>query len=95
MSEEQSDTLANLRHSAAHLLAAAVLELRPGSKLTIGPATEEGFYYDFDLTEPISADDFPALEKKMHELVAGWTTFTHRTVSADEAGTFPGQSVQT
>ncbi|MCL4390412.1 MAG: threonine--tRNA ligase [Patescibacteria group bacterium] len=68
--------LDNLRHSAAHLLAAAVMELWPNTKRTIGPAIENGFYYDFDFGEvKISEADLPKIEKKMHELVRGWGTF--------------------
>ena len=77
--------LNNIRHSAAHLLAAAMLELYPETKLTIGPAIESGFYYDFDLSEPISEEDFPKIEKKMSELLPTWTAFSHREVSEEEA----------
>ena len=54
-------TLEELRHSCAHLLAAAVMKLYPDAKRTIGPATEDGFYYDFEFSKPISETD---LEKK-------------------------------
>ena len=54
------------RHSTAHLLAAAVLELYPGTKLGIGPAIESGFYYDFEREEPFSSEDLEAIEKRMH-----------------------------
>lgn len=78
--------LDNLRHSCAHLLAAAVLELWPHAKRTIGPAIENGFYYDFDFGDKkISEADFPAIEKKMHELVKEWKTFERREVNRDEA----------
>ncbi|MBI5019093.1 hypothetical protein HZB58_02375 [Candidatus Gottesmanbacteria bacterium] len=78
--------LDNLRHSCAHLLAAAVLELWPHAKRTIGPAIENGFYYDFDFGETkISEADFPAIEKKMHELVRDWKSFERREVNRDEA----------
>jgi len=57
-----TDKLQNLRHSAAHLIAAAVLELYPGTKLTIGPSIENGFYYDFDFgDQKISEEDFPKI----------------------------------
>ena len=56
-----------LRHSAAHLLAQAVMELYPGALPTIGPAIDRGFYYDFAM-EPIAQGDLKAIEKKMHEL---------------------------
>ncbi len=77
--------LDQLRHSAAHLLAAAVLELWPDAKPTIGPAIENGFYYDFEFAEPVSQDDFAKIEAKMHELVKEWHSFEHSQVSADEA----------
>ena len=84
--EEQSAELAKLRHSAAHLLAAAVLELYPKAKPTIGPATEDGFYYDFDFgDESISDTDLQAIEKKMKFLVKGWGGFEKQEVSKDEA----------
>src|SRR5690606_37222063 len=62
------ESLQNLRHSTAHLLAAAVIELYPGAKHTIGPAIENGFYYDFDLSETgqtISEEDFAKIENTM------------------------------
>jgi threonyl-tRNA synthetase len=63
--------LALIRHDAAHVLAAAVMELHPGVKISIGPAIENGFYYDFDFPPgvSISEDDFPAIETKMREHV--------------------------
>lgn len=62
------DDLYRLRHSAAHLLAQAVGELFPGVKYAIGPPIEDGFYYDFDLPRPLSEEDFPAIEARMHEI---------------------------
>lgn len=83
---EKAKDLEKLRHSAAHLLAAAVLELYPEAKPTIGPATEAGFYYDFDFGKvKISEKDLPKLEKKMHKLVKSWQKFAGREVSAAEA----------
>ena len=62
--------LDNLRHSCAHLLAAAVMELWPDTKRTIGPAIENGFYYDFDFGDiKISEKDFPKIEQKMQEII--------------------------
>ncbi len=57
-----------LRHSTSHLMAAAVLELFPGTKVAIGPSIEEGFYYDFDRKEPFTVEDLSKIEEKMHEL---------------------------
>lgn len=82
---ENRDQLNKLRHSAAHLLAAAVLRLWPDTKVTIGPAIDNGFYYDFDFTNPISESDLPKIEKKMADTVSEWTQFTHREVTAEEA----------
>src|ERR1700749_1691327 len=79
------DTLNNIRHSAAHLLAAAVMELYPSTLRTIGPAIENGFYYDFDFKEPITEEDLPKIEEKMREIVKTWNGFERREVSADEA----------
>jgi len=76
-----------LRHSCAHLLAAAMLELYPDVKLTIGPAIESGFYYDFDDLK-IAEEDFPNIEKKMAEILKTWEGFSHREVTEDEAKAF-------
>jgi len=59
-----------LRHSTSHLMAQAVTELFPNTKAAIGPAIEDGYYYDFDRPEPFSSDDLAAIEKKMSELAA-------------------------
>lgn len=83
-----SNHLNNLRHSTAHLLAAAVLRMWPDTKLTIGPAIENGFYYDFDFVNPISDADLPKIEKKMTETLKDWGEFTHREVTEQEAKEF-------
>lgn len=72
---KHEDNLQNMRHSCAHLLAAAVLELWPDTLRAIGPAIENGFYYDFDFAKPISEEDFPKIEKKMHEILKTWGKF--------------------
>ncbi len=78
--------LEHLRHSCAHLLAAAVVDLWPKAKLTLGPAIEEGFYYDIDFGDTkISEDDFPKIEKTMHAIVKDWKGFEKHEVSKDEA----------
>jgi len=79
------DFLEQIRHTSAHLLAAAVLKLYPDTKLTIGPAIENGFYYDLDTTKPLTEDDLVAIENKMAEILPSWDTFTHREVTPDEA----------
>lgn len=81
----QQENLNNLRHSLAHLLAAAVMELWPDTKRTIGPAIEDGFYFDFDFKEPISDKDLPAIEAKMRELLPAWHTFERHELSGEEA----------
>ena len=78
--------LENLRHSCAHLLAAAVIELWPKTKRTIGPATNDGFYYDFDFgAQKLSDEDLLKIEKKMRQILQAWKGFEGREVSLDEA----------
>ncbi|NBS41674.1 threonine--tRNA ligase, partial [bacterium] len=77
--------LQHFRHSLAHLLAAAVLELWPDAKRTIGPAIEDGFYYDFAFPTPISEEDLPKIEAKMRELLPTFTAFAREEVNADQA----------
>lgn len=82
--------LEDLRHSAAHLLASAVLKLYPDTKPAIGPSIDTGFYYDFDFVEPISDADLTKIEKTMHQIIGEWQTFEMQKVSPDEAKqTFP------
>jgi threonyl-tRNA synthetase len=78
------NSLNNLRHSCAHLLAAAVLELYPKAKRTIGPSIENGFYYDFDDLK-ISESDLPKIEEKMHEIVKSWKEFERIEIDREEA----------
>lgn len=80
-----NEQLQSLRHSLAHLLAAAVIKLFPGTKRTIGPAIENGFYYDFEFPSPISETDLPKIEKEMKKLLKTWSTFERREVSQDQA----------
>ncbi len=82
---EEDNKLHNLRHTTTHLLAAAVLELYPDAKPTIGPVIENGFYYDFEFSKPLSEDDLPKIEKKMDELVKSWERTENREVPASEA----------
>src|ERR1700674_2157329 len=63
------EALELLRHDAAHILAQAVQELYPGTQITFGPATEDGFYYDFGRAEPFSSEDFAKIEQRMAEIV--------------------------
>ena len=74
-----------MRHSLSHVLAEAVLKLYPGTKLGIGPAIENGFYYDFQFPKAIQNDDLPAIEKEMRRIIATGAKFTRKEVSKDEA----------
>ena len=84
--KQSKEYLDSLRHSCAHLLAAAILELYPTAKRTIGPSIENGFYYDFDFGDTkISEEDFPAIESKMKDLIKSWKGFEKQNVTTDEA----------
>ncbi|MDR2850172.1 MAG: threonine--tRNA ligase [Verrucomicrobiota bacterium] len=81
-----------MRHSAAHVMAAAVCKLYPGVKLDIGPSTEDGFYYDFDLAHRLSPEDFPAIEAEMRAIIRAGLPFERREVTRGEAAAvFAGQ----
>lgn len=81
----ENDKLHRIRHSLAHVLAQAVLELRPGSTLGFGPAIADGFYYDFILSAPITEDDFPALEKTMKHIIGAGQKFEREDLPGPEA----------
>ncbi|MEW6231368.1 MAG: threonine--tRNA ligase [Chloroflexota bacterium] len=84
--------LERMRHSAAHVMAEAVLELFPGAKLAIGPAIEEGFYYDFDLPRSLTPDDLAAIEVGMRNSIAANHPFVRREIGREEArAIFAGQ----
>ncbi|MEE8458154.1 MAG: threonine--tRNA ligase [Acidimicrobiia bacterium] len=74
-----------IRHSAAHIMAQAVLDLFPEAKFAIGPAIEDGFYYDFEVEDPFTPDDLDRIEVKMAEIVASDQTFDRGELSIDEA----------
>ncbi len=79
-------SLENKRHTLAHLLAAAVLEQYPDAKLTLGPAVDNGFYYDIDFgATKLSDADLPKVEKTMRKLLPSWTSFSHEEVTAEAA----------
>jgi len=82
---EQDKILEQKRHTLAHLLAAAVAKLYPDAKPTIGPAIENGFYYDFAFNEPITKDDLKKIEKQMRKTLPSWKEMTGQKVSPDEA----------
>jgi len=87
VTDRSPDALALLRHDTAHVLAEAVLELYPGTQVTIGPPIEDGFYYDFDFPEgvKISDADFERIEQKMREHIKADEPFERTDVSAEEA----------
>lgn len=80
-----TQNIEHIRHTLAHLLAAAVLKQYPDAKRTIGPAIDTGFYYDFEFSSPISDEALPAIEAEMKKLLPTWKEFTHKEVSAEEA----------
>jgi threonyl-tRNA synthetase len=83
--------LSHLRHSTAHVMAQAVQELFPGTKLTIGPPIEDGFYYDFDSEHRFVPEDLEKIEKRMRQIVEGNHAFTMSTHTSDEAREFWGK----
>ena len=84
----QMSDLERLRHSCAHVLATAVLRLWPNAKLDIGPPTDEGFYYDFDLEHRFSPEDFEAIEAEMKKVIKENQKFERSTKSREEAKAF-------
>ena len=87
VTDRSPDSLELIRHDTAHVLAAAVLDLYPGTRISIGPPIEDGFYYDFEFPEgvTVSEHDLPALEEKMREHVKADEPFTREDVGVDEA----------
>lgn len=85
--ERYEDTqLYRIRHSAAHVMAQAVMEMFPGqARIAIGPPIEDGFYYDFELPRGLTPEDLEVIEKRMRQIIGGRHTFMRREVSADEA----------
>ena len=83
--EQQQARRDAIRHSAAHVLAEAVLRRIPDAKLTIGPPIRDGFYYDFDVPEPFTPDDLAEIELEMRESIRANTAFVEREVDRDEA----------
>jgi len=81
------DSLEIMRHSAAHVMAQAVLRLYPGAKLTIGPVIEDGFYYDIDMP-PVSEEDFPKIEAEMARIVKSRLPIRRKTLSKSQAMEF-------
>ena len=85
MTVEQRERLETIRHSTSHVMAEAVLKLFPGSKVAIGPSIENGFYYDFELTRPITQEDLPVIEKEMRKILSGNKEFQRKELSREEA----------
>lgn len=82
---KNKDNIESIRHSLAHLMAMAVLDMFPKAKLGIGPTIENGFYYDFDLPEQLTPEQLPKLEKKIKELIKQDVKFEREEISADKA----------
>ena len=85
VTRRDAEALELIRHDAAHVLAEAVQELYPGTQVTIGPAIENGFYYDFARDEPFTPEDFPPIEAKMREIVGRGEKFVRQVIDRDEA----------
>ena len=83
--EKSMSPLDTMRHSAAHLLASAVLEMFPDAKFAYGPPIESGYYYDFELPRSLTPDDFPEIEERIRRLVAADDPFVREEVSRDRA----------
>ncbi len=83
--EYEKSLLYKVRHSTAHIMAEAVLEKFPTAKIAIGPAIEDGYYYDFDLPRPLTPEDLESIEKRMREIIKSGAKFERKVVSADDA----------
>jgi len=83
--QDRAEQLLKIRHSAAHLMAEAVMGLFPGTKLAIGPAIEEGFYYDFELPRPLKTEELKNIEERMRKIIADRHPFSRRVVGRSEA----------
>ncbi|MGE5392581.1 MAG: threonine--tRNA ligase, partial [Candidatus Saccharibacteria bacterium] len=83
--QQANDKLFNLRHSLAHVMAAAVTEMFPKAQLGVGPVIENGFYYDFELPRPLTPDDIKKIEKRMRELVKQGLAFDRELLTIPEA----------
>jgi len=92
MPEHNDQELEVIRHSAAHVMAEAVLQMFPDAKIAIGPAIEDGFYYDFDLPRPLTLDDLKEIERRMREIIKGRHPFVCERVGREQAlALFAGQ----
>ncbi len=84
-SADDGSQLSLQRHSLAHVLAQAVLEIQPAAKLGFGPSTDNGFYYDSDLTEPLTTEDLSGIEKRMRKIIGRRQEFVRRSLPIDAA----------
>ena len=82
---ENNEKLDHIRHSLAHLLGASIMEIYPGSKLTLGPAVDNGFYYDADIKGKITDADLEKIESKMQEIIKTWSKFEKKVLNKEEA----------
>ncbi|MEA2560949.1 MAG: threonyl-tRNA synthetase [Acidobacteriota bacterium] len=97
MARKQTDEnpqLFRMRHSAAHLMAAAIQQLWPEAKFGVGPPTRNGFYYDIDLPQSLSAEDFPRIEEKMRELRKARLPYVRREIGIEEAISYMSEAGQ-
>ena len=85
LTDRDPEALGVLRHSCAHVMARAVMQLFPGVNLAFGPTLGQGFYYDFDLERPISEDDFPRIEAEMKSIIKMKEPFERFSLDRDEA----------
>ncbi len=83
--QTREEELETMRHSASHVMAEAVQSLFPGAKFGIGPAIEDGFYYDFDLPRPLTTDDLPVISEKMAEIIESNKPFVRTEANKEEA----------
>ena len=81
----EEEKLERMRHSASHVMAEAVQSIFPNAKFAIGPAIDNGFYYDFELPRPLTPDDLPIIEAKMGEIIASNTAFVREEVTREQA----------
>ncbi len=85
MAEEKVEQIERIRHSMSHVMAEAVLQMFPEAKIAIGPAIENGFYYDFDLPRPLKPEDLEEIEERMKKIIAGKSDFVKKVVTREEA----------
>jgi threonyl-tRNA synthetase len=85
--EQNKEKIEHIRHTLAHLLAAAVLDIYPNAKPSIGPAIDNGFYYDFEFSETVATENLKEIEKKMRKILPSWKEMTGKEVTAEQART--------